>query len=435
MSKNNNIKRELFLFSAVDYYSLKEYFEAMARKGWLIDKIKFNIAIFRRIEPIDYTFSVDVYPKFSMFEAVDDNDVEYYKNLCEDAGWSYATSSKNLHIFYSNKEDNLTPIQTDEEIKKMVVQKSILPEIFTMALVIFLMLFNIKIHFPYDYENLFSNMSLIMPFYWPLLLINSLTSTMGSIFWLIRAKKNIKSNKPLPKTNFRKSKTIGTISFVLSLILLIIVIVAMILDSTINSSKIILFVIPILLVPVIAYTYNKEVKALKISNLSKILLLFTLIIVLFTLSIFSALRLGINKDKNLETEYKGLTYEDFDSKIKPRHTSFDREGSILVPKYLQYREVSSVMGLETIYIEARGNKIAKYVFDGMLVDELRYNRVLNDASNEYIGYDEAYYIVNPNAEVKNNSLFLLKDNKILFIDTDFDLSQEKYINIIINKFR
>lgn len=438
MSKNKEYKRELFVYSAVDYYSLKEHFEHMARKGWLIDKIKFNIATYRRIEPMDLIFSVDVYPKFSIFEAVDEDDVKFYKNLCEDAGWSSATSSNNLHIFYSMKEENLIPVQTDEEINRLVVEKSLLPELFITAMTTFLMIFNIILHFPYEYENLFSNGGLITPFFWPLLLINSSASTVGSIYWLMKAKKNIKSNKPLPKTNFRRSKIIGTISFVLSYILLIIVILAMILDSIIDSSKIVLFIIPILLMPIVIFTYNKEIKKLKISNVIKVLLLFTIIIVLFIFSIFTALRMDINKDENLEPEYIGFTYEDFGSTVKPRNISFDKRGSILVPKYSQYREVSSVMGFETIYLEARGNKIARYIFDEMLIDELnhrRINRVLNDASNEYTGYDEAYYIENPNAEIKNNSLFLLKDNKILLIDTDFDLSEDKYINIITSKIK
>ena len=62
MTKNKDTKRELFIFSTVDYFSLKEHFEDMARKGWLIDKIKYSFAVYKKIEPSDLTFSVDIYP-------------------------------------------------------------------------------------------------------------------------------------------------------------------------------------------------------------------------------------------------------------------------------------------------------------------------------------------------------------------------------------
>ena len=274
-----------------------------------------------------------------------------------------------------------------------------------------------------------------MPFFWPLLLINILVSTVGSISWLIKAKKNIKANMPLPKTNFKKSKTIGTISFAFSNILLIIMIIAMILDSIINSNRIV-FLIPLISLPIIIYTYHKGIATLKINRISKIIALMSIVFALFIFTIFTALRMSSSdNNENLELGYIGFTNEDFDSKIKPRFKYFDKRGSILVPKYSRYSEVSRMMGLETVNIETRGSKIARYIFDEMLVDELKYNRVLKDADNEYLGYDEAYYIENPNADIKNNSLFLLKDNKILFIDTDFDLSESKYINIIRNKLK
>ena len=434
MTKNKDTKRELFIFSTVDYFSLKEHFEDMARKGWLIDKIKYSFAVYKKIEPSDLTFSVDIYPKISIFEAADKDDMQSYINLCEDAGWIYATSSKNLHIFYSKKEDNPIPVQTDEEIERMVIEKSILPEISVMILDVFIILLNIKIQLPYDYENLFTNGRLIMPFLWPLLLINIIGSTVGNIAWIIKAKKNIKDNLPLPVTNYKRSKMIGTFSFVFSIILIIILIISMILDATINSNRIVLLITPFL-VPIIIYIYIKEIESLKTSKIIKILVLISIIFTLFVFTIFTALKMSSSDNENLELGYIGLTSEDFGSKVKPRFKHFDKEGSILVPRYSRYGEVSSVMSLETVNIETRGSKIARYIFDEMLVDELKYNRVLKDADNEYLGYDEAYYIENPNADIKNNSLFLLEGNKILFIDTDFDLSESKYVNIIMDKIK
>lgn len=441
MSIEKDIKRELFVFSTVDYYSLKEYFEERARNGWLIDKIKFNIAIYKRIEPTNLNFLVDVYP--NIYKTIAKEDIKSYKSLYEDAGWSHAISSNNLHIFYSKKEDNLLSVQTQEEINQRIVEKPLRPELMGMILNTLSVVLYLSIYFPYDYDNLFSNISMVMPFCLPLLFLNGVASAAKDLFWFIRAKKNIKTNKPLPKTNLKMSKTLGAISFVFTYTLLIMIIIALVLDLTINASRIAFLIVPLILVPIISITYNKEVKSLEISKIikiSKVLLISFAGVILFAFTILIVSRVSSSNNEDLKPGYIGLTHEDFNSKINPEHKYFDRDGSILVPKYSSYKESSRLMGLETVSIETRGSKIARYIFDEKINDELynkrvQWNRVLKDASNEYTGYEEAYYIENPNSNIKNNSLILLKDNKILFIFTDLDLSQTKYINIIEDKIK
>lgn len=434
MSKNNDIKRELFKYSTGDYFSLKEYFEEKARDGWLIQKVKFNIATYKRIVPTDLTFSIGIYP--NLHEIIGKDDVKSYKSKYEDAGWSHAISLGNIHIFYSKKEDNLMPVQTEEEIHKIISEKSLRPELSIMIMSTFSAVLYLSIYFPYEYDNLFSNLSMIMPFTLPILFLNLLASTAREYFWFKRAKRSIKANKPLPKTNKGPG---AAISLVFSQTLLFITIISMILDATINFGRLVFLIITLILVIIIGITYTKEIKVLKISKASKFILMISIIFALFTFAIFGTLRITSNNSDDLKPGYIGLTHEDFGSKIIPEHKSFRREGSILVPKYSSYRESSSLMGFETVSIETRGSKIAKYIFDEMVNEEFNHrvyrNRVLKDSSNEYVGYDEAYYLENPNGKVNNNSLFLLKDNTILFVSTDFDLSEAQYINIITSKIQ
>lgn len=434
---SKDIKRELFVLSTPDYFYLKEYFEDMAKKGWLIDKIKWNIATYKRIEPADLNFSVAVYPGLSMTEFVVKDEVESYKNRYENIGWSHAISAGNFHVFFSNKEDNMAPIQSDEEIKMMIEKKSIPPQIISTLFWILAIILNIWIHLPYEYDDLFSNMGLILPLIWPVLLIDTLFTHGGDIFWFVRAKKNIKLNKSLPKINFKRKKFIGSITFVCMLILIIGAIIAIFLDTIINPRRIVWFIIPVIGVVAIRYTYKNEIVKLEISKFSKILLLVFGVIIMFVISIFTGIVISGSNDENLQPGHIGFTHEDFDLETKTDHISVYKEGSVLVPIYFNYLELPGEVHLETTYIEARDDKISKYVFDEMIADELRRNsrwdEVLSDASNEYMEFNQAYYLGNPNANINNNSLFLLKDNIILFLDTDLDLSEGKHINIITNK--
>jgi hypothetical protein len=437
MSKNNDIKRELFAYSTGDYFSLKEYFEEKARDGWLIQKVKFSTAIYKRIEPTDLIFAIGIYP--NLHEIIDKDDVKLYKSKYEDVGWSHAISFGNLHIFYSKKEDNLMPVQTEEEIRKIIAEKPLRSELFIIIMHTLLSVFYLSINLPYEYDNLFSNLSMIMPFILPLIFLTGVALNVREYSYFRRAKKSVKTNKPLPNTNLKRSNIIGTTSLLILRIVSITAIIALILDSTINFGMMVSILVILILTIIIGITYTKEIKVLKISKISKVILLIFIIVPLTIFTLLSTSRMTSSNSDDLRPGYIGLTHEDFGSEIIPEHKSFRREGSILVPKYSSYRESSSLMGFETVSIETRGSKIAKYIFDEMVNEELNHrvyrNRVLKDSSNEYSGYDEAYYIENPNADIKNSSLFLLKDNKIIFLDTDIDLSESKYVKIISDKIK
>lgn len=176
-----DIKRELFVYTTGDYFSLKEYFEDKAREGWLIEKIGFNIAKYKRIEPTDLTFIVDIYPNFN--EGIDKDDLTSYKSKFEDAGWSHAASLRNLHIFYSKTEDNLVPVHSQDEINKMIVDKPLQPELRTMIMQTLLSIMYFILYFPYDYDYLFSNVSMVMPFCLPLMFLGLAASTAREYLW------------------------------------------------------------------------------------------------------------------------------------------------------------------------------------------------------------------------------------------------------------
>ena len=142
-----------------------------------------------------------------------------------------------------------------------------------------------------------------------------------------------------------------------------------------------------------------------------------------------------NYEKSLESGYIGFRIQDFNIDKSPNMTSFRKEGSILVPKRSIYFEYYNGGKVGTVYMKGINNKAAQYIFDGIIEEEVtKFNMTVTQAGNEYDYFDEAYYINSSNSNTSyDDEIILLKDNEIIHLDCDIDLSDEKNIKIIINK--
>ncbi|MBU5257173.1 DUF2812 domain-containing protein [Tissierella praeacuta] len=157
-----NIKRELFAFSASDISTMEEHFEEMAKKGWMLDKIGEYSIRYKRTKPQELKFCVDLLPKLSVFDYPHNEDVVRYRNLYINSGWNFLTASHKIQVFYSQKEDNLLPIQTDDRKKQSIINKSLLFEIIVYIVCLFIFVRSSRSLFPVDYNRLKSNSDMII---------------------------------------------------------------------------------------------------------------------------------------------------------------------------------------------------------------------------------------------------------------------------------
>ena len=63
-----NKKRRMEFFSFYNHTSITAHLEKMARNGWLLEEIRRNTWIYRRIEPKKLRFAVSYYPKASEYD-------------------------------------------------------------------------------------------------------------------------------------------------------------------------------------------------------------------------------------------------------------------------------------------------------------------------------------------------------------------------------
>lgn len=111
----STIKREFLpLYSFYDRKGISTHLEAMAARGWMVEKMGPYAWIYRRTEPKTLTFSVTYFPKATQFDPCPTEGLETFREFCAEAGWVLACDNAQLQIFY-NEDPNPTPIETDPE--------------------------------------------------------------------------------------------------------------------------------------------------------------------------------------------------------------------------------------------------------------------------------------------------------------------------------
>ena len=428
---NKDIKKELFLFTATDYFSLKDHFEEMARKGWMLEDIKFLTAIYRKIEPKELVFSVELYPK-----TAEEDDKNSFINLCEESGWKYIASSKNMLVFYSNKEDNLIPIHTDEKLKEKILSKAIFGDIFRNILFPLLLIRWFKLE-SFNYRDLFLNTSLVLPIITILILISSLSYLFGSLFWIIRAKMNVKKGKRTPKTSYKFARVREISIF----IIYIITILALSVDL-IGIKLLLLIIILLILAFISMYILDLKIKESTIESAKKIALLSFVAL----LAIYMMGESGYITRNHVKAGYIGFTCRDFNI-TEPQIGMFTRKGSLLVPKVSTYSEIDKSIPevfieqfskynigytIKTTYAKAINNRLAEYIFDGMVKDELKFKSEIIDIGFKFDNIDRAYLLKYPD-DKRIGKIIILRGKEVIYLKGSIDFSDKKNLEIINNK--
>ena len=119
MKLNNNTFVRLILFKEHECKAVEQYLEEMALKGWILEDISLKFFIFKKSKPKKLKFTVDIFTDLKAGE---------YIEYCEASGWNYICETNNYLIFCTENDD-ITPIQTDEDILLNKLSNSMLKNI------------------------------------------------------------------------------------------------------------------------------------------------------------------------------------------------------------------------------------------------------------------------------------------------------------------
>lgn len=123
-----------------EIHAYQEYLEKMAAKGLLVQAISGNTFYFRKTEPKNVRFYVDVFEKASWFDSRAEEETLDYKEYCEGAGWNYVCTNGKFQVFYS-EEEHPVPIETDLNKRlRMILMGTLYPSVIQPLMAILLML-------------------------------------------------------------------------------------------------------------------------------------------------------------------------------------------------------------------------------------------------------------------------------------------------------
>ncbi|MGL6107777.1 DUF2812 domain-containing protein [Romboutsia sp.] len=191
MERDKNVLVKRIPFKENECKALEKYLEEKALEGWVLYDRSMGTFKFKKAQPKKCKYAVDIFTDLYVGE---------YRKNCESKGWKYVCEIDKYYIF-SSEDENITPIQIEEELMLKKVEKSMVQNIFGYILWILIIIRN-------GYNDLFNNKlysgkELCGNYYWFIVIILLVFTLLPSIeivrnsLWYFKYKKSIKLHEDI----------------------------------------------------------------------------------------------------------------------------------------------------------------------------------------------------------------------------------------------
>lgn len=193
------IKTRYFNFEPYECLAVEEYLEMMAKQGWLLDTINRPFFRFKKIEPQNLRFYVDI-------PNVREDRLGDYIEYCRAAGWTYLDKLDSNFIFYAEDNDKTIDIHTDQNEKFRVVSKMSLSNIVLKIILILMCAYWVYTCLFVMDDFLTSNLSIITFLAISVGGISSTIKVANFFIWRVKAKRSLTKNEFMPYNNYKQLK-------------------------------------------------------------------------------------------------------------------------------------------------------------------------------------------------------------------------------------
>lgn len=452
MSKDK--KRVFKNASIVEYKSLEHYFEEMALKGWLLEKMGFGMT-FRKIEPQALTFNVALLTPKTMLDWPDKEESSTYDEFCKSAGWQLASENQVYRIYYRLDEIDGPPIYTDDEdvyktVKKLFFKSEFIVMFIPLIYIIqaFFNFHNIK------YDVITSNLgifNLISPYVLTLIIW---MFTIPSLWWVIINGKKLHNGEPLFYYSAKWVKNKYRIQSVVVTLYLLLIIGAILYDpySNIPISIFIVSILPIVLIFIFVWLFKKFIQkksyhlAVKISIL---VFVWALSVGIGSAFIFTFVGSGFmdgSNDESIKIETNRVTLEEMGILGKSNLERWHIDSSIFVPLSYEYDEsIKEDENNDSISIHIEGLHMANdwlkdWVVEKVLkeereryLDNVKYNPDFENYVEEIFGYEE-FDVRIYNLTENRHKVMVVKDKEVYLLSYSDLLEEDNLKRAIVGLF-
>lgn len=378
-------------FLSLDYKAVQMYLEEMASKGWMLEKINRAFAKFKAVEPSQLKFCVDVFKMGGPLTPENTKEAEAYRKLCEESGWHFITSLDYFQYFYAQKEDEITPIQTDDVLEQKIVASTLWKNEL-IGLLIFLIIAGLTtiLHFPINYKNLLTYIGVFGTYLFPVLFILVLLSSIYNVTWIFKARRSVKRGYLLNVPSLKSAKRRAIAINIPLFIVLGLFILAVIMDAMLKPKFVIGAMFPAIFGLCVGLILRHMIKKKATEKKDSVLYVtLSLLIILGVSAITSNSSLNDSEDYNkinsMPSNYPSIDFGLIKQDTQLIRSGFDHGKSPAVPIHYNYWENRVLNGEEEqlgmVYYRANTIGIAEIIFTG-IIDELE----------EGIKWKGAYYL-------------------------------------------
>jgi len=202
MKKQKTELRRLERFPFYDFTGIETHLQNMAARGWLLKERGNTFWTYEKIPPQELTFAVSYLPDWSEFDPQPTDGQQLYYELCESAGWVLVATWNKMQIFCTSNP-NPVPLETDPQTRLETIEKamnrSLLPNLFVMLLLIGVQFWNFGNQIANNPMHALSNsVTVMMPLLFALLLAVHLLEALPYFLWLSRSRRTVAEGGVLP---------------------------------------------------------------------------------------------------------------------------------------------------------------------------------------------------------------------------------------------
>lgn len=434
-------KSKFMLIDVTDYKAISEYLESMAMKGYFLTEIKRSRFIFKKGEPRDLEYKVALYYPDTPFDYEDSYIRKEFIQMHVDRGWDHVVGNRLYQIFCKDKDKVTEAIQArlkpEEEFKyvKKTLLKTDLIAFMCLIMVMGMMLFRSGS----ELNTLLTDVGLVNRYITPFVMTFFIIETiLYKGHWFINCKRSLRDRGQMyhPPYRFVSIRR----NYMVYILVTYIVLLSL---AFITTCRYMPF-IAVSLAPaafgivyglVITKWVNKNKRPRGKNIVIFILGLIIGLVIVLTIVFYV---IGSNSSRYVDIETLDnkddlLLLTDFrDFKEESLHSSYDRDGSILIPRHLDYyqmyrtkvkEEFNSLISVDDYTCVSRG--VAKLVYRLHIEDEERFNKKfgyemdISPIDCDKWNIDEGIYLNKSGVE-----LLLRKDKKVIRLDVD----DNKFIN-------
>ena len=366
-------------FLSLDYKAVQMYLEEMASKGWMLEKINRTFAKFKAVEPKRLKFCVDVYKMGGPLTPENTKEAEAYRALCEEAGWQFITSLDYTQFFYTDLEDEITPIQTDDVLEQKIVASTLWKnELIGLAIFLIIAGLTTLLHIPINYKNLLTYIGVFGTFTFPVLFMIVMCSSLYNLTWIIKSRRSVKSGYLLEVPSLKSAKRRAVAINIPLFIVLGLFVLAVFLDAMLKPKFVLGAMFPAIFGLCVGLILRHMIKKRATEKKDSVLYVtLSLLIILGVSAITSNMSLndseGYNGIEIVPENYAKIDFGQLDWDAKLIRSGFEPGKSPVVPMHYNYWENRMLNGKEirlgVAYYRTHNTGIAKIIFKG-IIDEL-----------------------------------------------------------------